>query len=376
MDAREPLLIVGGGLAGAAAALALAKAGHRPLLIERERAAADKVCGCFLSGEAVAMLEGLGLDLDRLGASRIDRLRLFHEQRAIEVRLPFPARGLSRGRLDGALLEQAAAAGARIRFGASVTAITADAEGATASLRDGGHIAASALFLGTGKHDVRGAGRPLGPAPAYIGFRQGFRLTPAQAERLRGAIELHLFDGGYAGLQSVEEDEANLCLIVERGAFQACGGTWEALLRRLTEGLPRLAERLADAEAARAAPLAISAIPYGYIHYPGPAGSSALYRLGDQAAVIPSFAGDGMAIALHTGLAAAACHMAGGSATAYHAALRATLKRQFAVAGALHRLAGHRWGRRAILGAGALSPSALGWAARATRLRAAGASPR
>jgi flavin-dependent dehydrogenase len=196
-------------------------------------------------------------------------------------------------------------------------------------------------------------------------------------ERLRGAIELHLFDGGYAGLQSVEEeDEANLCLIVERDVFRACGGTWDALLRRLIESLPRLAERLADAEAARAAPLAISAIPYGYIHRPGRAASPALYRLGDQAAVIPSFAGDGMAIALHTGLAAAACYVAGGSAPDYHAALRASLKRQFAVAGALHRLAGHRWGRRAILGAGVLSPAALGWVARATRLREAGVSPR
>jgi flavin-dependent dehydrogenase len=370
--AREPLLIVGGGLAGAAAALALAKAGHRPLLIERERAARDKVCGCFLSGEAVAMLARLGVDLDRLGASHIDRLRLFHEQRAVEAHLPFRARGLSRGRLDGALLEQAAAAGVRIRFGTAVTAIAGDAEGTTVSLRDGGHIAARALFLATGKHDVRGASRPLGPAPAYIGFRQSFRLTPTQTERLRGAIELHLFDGGYAGLQSIEQDKANLCLIVEQGAFQACGGTWDALLRRLMGGLPRLAERLADAEPAAAAPLAISAIPYGYIHRPGAAASSVLYRLGDQAAVIPSFAGDGMAIALHTGLAAAACHMASGSATAYHAALRATLMRQFVVAGALHRLAKQRWGRCAILATGALSPAALGWAARATRLRATG----
>jgi flavin-dependent dehydrogenase len=299
-------------------------------------------------------------------------VRLFHEQRAIETRLPFLARGLSRGLLDGALLERAAAAGARIRVGTAATAIAFDAEGANVSLREGEPIAANALFLATGKHDVRGAGRPLGSGPVYIGFRQGFRLAPGEAERLRGAIELHLFDGGYAGLQSVEADKANLCLIIERGAFQACGGAWEALLRRLMGRLPRLAERLADAEATRGAPFAISAIPYGFIHRPGPAASPGLYRLGDQAAVLPSFAGDGIAIALHTGLAAAACYMTGGSAAAYHAALRASLKRQFAVAGALHRLARSRWGRRVILGMGAFSPATLGWAARATRLSEAG----
>src|SRR3546814_19483450 len=60
------------------------------------------------------MLARLGVKADRLGASTIDRVRLVAAHRSAEVRLPFRARGLSRHRLDGALLEAAARAGARI----------------------------------------------------------------------------------------------------------------------------------------------------------------------------------------------------------------------------------------------------------------------
>src|SRR3546814_3864609 len=60
------------------------------------------------------MLARLGVKADRLGASTIDRVRLVAAHRSAEVRLPFRARGLSRHRLDGALIEAAARAGARI----------------------------------------------------------------------------------------------------------------------------------------------------------------------------------------------------------------------------------------------------------------------
>lgn len=46
-------------------------------------------------------------------------------------------------------------------------------------------------------------------------------------------------------------------------------------------------------------PLAVFGIPYGFVHKDSNT-TPGLYRLGDQIAVIPSFSGDGMAIALHT----------------------------------------------------------------------------
>ena len=60
-------IIIGGGLAGGAAAARLAQLGRPALLIEREAGPHDKVCGEFLSGEAVTALGKLGLDCRRLG---------------------------------------------------------------------------------------------------------------------------------------------------------------------------------------------------------------------------------------------------------------------------------------------------------------------
>ena len=87
-------MIIGGGPAGASAAIALARAGHVATLIERNVGAMDKVCGDFLSAEAVAVVEALGVDLST--ASTITGLRLVHKNRAAVTELPFVARGLSR----------------------------------------------------------------------------------------------------------------------------------------------------------------------------------------------------------------------------------------------------------------------------------------
>src|SRR4051794_15763102 len=117
---EEELVVIGGGLAGGSAAGVLANSGRSVLLIERDAAARDKVCGEFLSIEAQTYLAHLGINLDGLGASRISRLRLVRKRGLIEVGLPFVARGLSRKVLDEALLQEAECRGARIVRGQSV----------------------------------------------------------------------------------------------------------------------------------------------------------------------------------------------------------------------------------------------------------------
>ena len=79
-------VIAGGGVAGAAVACLL---GRDALLVEREAAAHDKICGEFLSWEAQAYLRRLGLDLHGLGASPIHSIRLVHGRQVAAARLPF-----------------------------------------------------------------------------------------------------------------------------------------------------------------------------------------------------------------------------------------------------------------------------------------------
>lgn len=63
-------------------------------------------------------------------------------------------------------------------------------------------------------------------------------------------------------------------------------------------------------------PLAVSGVPYGYVLSPDNA-VPGLFPLGDQAAVIPSFAGDGIAITLHTAPLATHLHFSGGDSKTY-----------------------------------------------------------
>ena len=89
-----------------------------PLLIERSADERDVVCGGFLGWDALARLRQLGLDVDALGAKPIHRLRLVAGNKVVERPLPKPAAGLSRRRLDAALLRLAEAgigAGVRVR---------------------------------------------------------------------------------------------------------------------------------------------------------------------------------------------------------------------------------------------------------------------
>src|SRR5690606_12079305 len=68
-----------------------------------------------------------------------------------------------------------------------------------------------ALFLATGKHDVRGPGRPRAARDPALGLRLRLPASAARETLLGGRIELHLFDGGYAGVVLQEDGSANVC---------------------------------------------------------------------------------------------------------------------------------------------------------------------
>jgi flavin-dependent dehydrogenase len=353
-------LIVGGGPAGSAAAIALARAGGSPLLIEREAEPRDPVCGGFLGWDSLAALARLGVDAGSLGARPIDRLRLVSRNRIVEARLPRIAAGLSRRRLDAALIDAAASAGAQVLRGCAVRA--ADLDRLVVRLDDGEEIQAGTLLLATGKHELRGAPRERDAKADSVGIRTALVASPELGRDLDGVIELHLFDGGYGGLLLQEDGSANLCLSVTRARFKAAGGI-ENMLAGLADELPRLRERIDQSRAIGWS--AISGVPYGWrAHGTAPG----VYRLGDQAAVIASLAGDGIAIALESGCRAGAAIIAGGSAEAFQKDFARRAARPLAVAGRLRWAAENPGPRGPMMGLVAALPALSGVAARLTRI--------
>ncbi len=325
-------LILGGGPAGAAAAIGLARAGLPHLLIERTRETGDALCGGFLSWRTLDTLATLGIDAEALNPASITRVRVFARGRVVDARLPRPAKGVSRHRLDTLMLGQATALGARVERGVAARAV----DGRSVRLADGAVFGPPALFLATGKHDVRGAARPAGASgddPA-LGLRVRLGPAPGLSKLVGDAIELHLFDRGYAGLVLQEDGTANLCLAVHRSRLTEAGGP-QALLAALGQAFPALGERLGYGHGGTDA---VANVPYGWRAREGVAG---VFRVGDQAGVIPSLAGEGMGIAVASGARAAAAYVAGGPAAAphYQRRLARDLRRPLGAAGVMRDLA-------------------------------------
>jgi flavin-dependent dehydrogenase len=356
-------VVIGGGPAGSSLATALAAAGREVLLFEREAGPHDKVCGEFLSHEAMLALARLGIDLPALRSVPLTTMRLATAGADAVARLPFPACSLSRRTLDAALLQRARASGASVQEGVRVRALVRAGDGWQVRTPEG-TIAARTVFLATGKHDLAGWPRPPGRPPDMLGFKMLWRLSQAQAATLAARVELMLFAHGYAGLEPVERGSATLCLAIRRPAFARLGGRWDELIGALTRCLPPLAERLAGGEPLWAKPLAIARLPYGHIRR----ASDGPWRLGDQAAVIPSLAGMGVAIALASGRLAARHYLAGDDAATFQRALAGVVGRPVGVATALSLAAVNPWAGRGFAAVLARAPAVLPWLARATRL--------
>ena len=328
-------LVIGGGPAGAAVATLLARGGREVTLVEKTTGAHDKVCGEFLSGEAMQYLTQLGIDLRVLGSVPVYGARIARKKIIAECELPFAAASVTRRNLDEALLGLASQAGVELSRGIRVDALNRSGQHWDVRLASGDRLQAQQVFLATGKHDVAGWRRSPGSQNDLVAFKMYLALATQQQVALRGWVELCLFPGGYAGLQSTENQSANLCLLVNRKTLNAIGGDWNALLTHILNSSGHLAERLDGAEALLEKPLALSSIPYGMLLQRA---DPALWRLGDQAAVTPSFSGDGMSIALHSAKVAAGLYLNGRSSAEFATRMHQELRRSLTIATSVSRL--------------------------------------
>ncbi len=299
-------IVVGAGPAGSAAAAVLASAGRRVLVLEKDRFPRAKVCGEFLSGDALASLERIGARaaVESAGPERIEEgsIHLPHGP-AVTFRLPAQALGISRWRLDDLLAVRAREAGAEIRFSARVVSVAgAPDRGFTVRFTSGTQeeeAEARTLVGAWGRWDAldRSLDRGFLRRDRFFGWSRDYWGNTAA---LAGRVRLYLFPGGYCGLSRVEGGEANLAGVLSEKARRNIGGTWDDVVSRARD-----ANRALDADLAAMEPGPrgfLGTVPVVFTAKPPTEGG--MLMAGDAAGVLDPFSGQGQAAAMASGILA------------------------------------------------------------------------
>ena len=290
-DPQFDLAVIGGGPAGNSTAITAARLGARVVLFEAKDFPRHKVCGEFVSAESLDILTGLLREMPSPSliddAPVVGRSRLFFGSRVIETVVSPAALSIPRYNLDTELWLAARATGVETRANCAVTAVEGDAPFHLQTAM--GDVTARSLVIAAGRWSAFTEDRRIPPGPRWIGLKAHFRESdPSRSS------DLYFFDGGYCGVQPVGRASVNVCAMVRSDRATS--------LPQVFRLQPRLAVR---ARSWTPTMDVVSTAPLIY-RRPQPVRDNVLF-VGDAAAFIDPFVGDGISIALRSGQVAAEC---------------------------------------------------------------------
>ncbi|MEA3076670.1 MAG: menaquinone-9 beta-reductase [Actinomycetota bacterium] len=361
--------VVGGGPAGVASAITLARAGRDVVLVDKAPFPRDKCCGDGLTTGALRRYEALGLDPSTVASWQVVSDVFVRSPSGRSVVFPLPrgagvyAAVARRVDLDAAFLDVARAAGVKVYDGHGLSSASSLEDRVVLEVEGLGEVAARYAVGADGMWSpLRKALAPGDGAP-YLGewhaFRQYFTdVGPQAASQLWVWFEADLLPG-YAWSFPLTDGRANVGFGILRSGgspTREMKAQWPALLAR--DHIASVLGPDARPESPHKAwpiPAAVDRVPLSA------AGGRALF-VGDAARATDPMTGEGIGQALETGTLAAEAIIAAGSdrpsqaAARYDAMVRGTLAVDHKLAALLSRALSHRLGAGAAIRIADLSP--------------------
>lgn len=279
------VVVIGAGPAGSSCAFGLAQRGFRVAVIEARAFPRAKVCGEYISPAATALLETMlsAADLHRAGARREGTLVLEVGGREVRWTMPRPAWTLSRATLDDLLLRRAVEAGATAIQPAAVRGAAYFDDRAEVTLNDGRTMSAGIVVHadGSGRFDPSGA---IAHRAGFVGHKRHLKGVALDGLRMRAA------PGAYIGTVMVEGGRATCALVARARLAKRFAGDLDAMLVSLW---PQYRPEWGDG------PWMSCPVPGAPYTAPGHARS---FRIGNAAAGVEPVGGEGIGLALWSGL--------------------------------------------------------------------------
>lgn len=269
MAAPKPIQIAGGGLAGLTLGIALQKKAVPVTIFESGNYPRHRVCGEFINGRGLQILDTLQLKQKFLDAGAIEAssaIFFFANSKSPVRRLPSPALCLSRFVMDKLLADEFQNLGGELRIGERKNDFS---EGI-----------------------VRANGRQL--RPVENGWRWFGLKAHAKNVLLDADLEMHADKNFYVGLCKLSDGEINICGLFRRNGENGLPKNGFDLLRGNVGTI--LHERLATAQFDEDSFCSVAGLSLEPRH----TAQGGEIRIGDALTMIPPVTGNGMSLAFES----------------------------------------------------------------------------
>jgi len=285
--------IIGGGIAGLALSIDLAKRGHSVTVFEKNTFPNHKVCGEYVSAEASPYLNYLGVLIKMSDCPRINRLEVSSPKgRLFKAKMKMGGIGISRYQFDYLLYKRALELGVQFVFEE-----VAETSGKQLTTKKKNRFEFDRIVGAFGKRSVLDvkwnrafASKAKNSLNQWVGIKYHIKYDGMDNQ----TIALHNFDHGYCGISNVEEGRTCLCYLVSSKVMKdkSIPELEAAVLKRN----PHLKTIFDSSRYLYEKPLAISQISFDKKSL----NEDKVSFVGDAAGLITPLCGNGMSLALRS----------------------------------------------------------------------------